>query len=67
MEQFALTVAEACLTARVGKTALYEAIASGQLTARKRGRRTLVLPDDLKRWIEHLPAIKSTENGTIGA
>jgi excisionase family DNA binding protein len=67
MEQLALTVAEACLAARVGKTVLYEAIASGRLAARKRGRRTLVLPEDLKRWIEALPAIKSKDSGTFGA
>jgi excisionase family DNA binding protein len=56
MEQLALTVAEACVAARVGKTALYQAIACGDLVARKRGRRTLVLPADLKAWIAKLPA-----------
>jgi excisionase family DNA binding protein len=55
MEQLALTVAEACAAARVGKTVLYEAIASGALVARKRGRRTLVLPADLSDWIARLP------------
>jgi excisionase family DNA binding protein len=56
MEQLALTVAEACAAARVGKTVLYQAIASGALVARKRGRRTLVLPADLRDWIARLPA-----------
>jgi excisionase family DNA binding protein len=62
MEQLALTVSEACAAARVGRTVLYQAIASGVLVARKRGRRTLVLPADLKRWIEQLPAIKSKDS-----
>jgi excisionase family DNA binding protein len=58
MEQLAFTVAEACRIARVGRTALYQAISSGALTARKRGRKTLLLPADLQKWIQSLPTFE---------
>lgn len=57
MEQLALTVAEACAAARIGRTTLYEAIKRGDLVAAKYGRKTLIRVDDLRNWLEQLPPI----------
>ena len=53
----AYSIAEACSVARAGRTSLYEAIRSGALRAVKRGRRTIVLADDLRRYLETLPVV----------
>ena len=53
----AYSIAEACSVARAGRTSLYEAIRSGALRAVKRGRRTIVLADGLRHYLENLPVV----------
>ncbi len=40
-----------------GRTAIYRAIADGELPAKKFGRKTLILRSDLLSWLQSLPAI----------
>jgi excisionase family DNA binding protein len=51
----AYSIAEACEVSRIGRTSIYEAISSRELIARKHGRRTVILADDLRRWLQNLP------------
>ena len=57
MSPSAFTISEVCQTARASRTVVYEAIRAGELVARKRGRRTIVLHEDLTAWLKSLPAI----------
>jgi excisionase family DNA binding protein len=50
-----LSIAEACAMAGIGRTKLYEAIADGRLQARKVGKRTIILRNDLRAFLESLP------------
>jgi excisionase family DNA binding protein len=58
MEPWVFSIVQACEAACIGRTALYEAINAGELIAHKRGKRTLILAEDLQRWIKSLPPMK---------
>jgi hypothetical protein len=52
MNQLAYSILEAC-----------EAIRSGELRAVKHGKRTLILADDLRRFLESLPPVTPKNKG----
>lgn len=62
LNPLAYSIAEACARSGIGRTALYELINTGQLPARKRGRRTLILAEDLQRCLKSLPSINVKPN-----
>lgn len=49
------TIDDTALHAKCGRTTIYAAIKSGALKARKIGRRTIVLDEDLRGWLGSLP------------
>ncbi|WP_240539968.1 helix-turn-helix domain-containing protein [Salinarimonas soli] len=55
-QPIAMTLEEASTAARTSRSALYAAIASGDLMARKNGSRTVVLRSDLEAFLRRLPA-----------
>ena len=57
IERQGLSVSEASHVAGIGRTKLYEAIGAGELEARKYGKRTLILRDDLLRFLTSLPTV----------
>jgi excisionase family DNA binding protein len=56
--KLAYTVDEAAFRAGLGRDAIYDAVREGKLEAKKKGRRTLVTADALRRYLENLPALQ---------
>ena len=53
--KLAYTIEETVEAGAGSRTKVYEAINAGALKARKRGKRTIILHDDLQRFLESLP------------
>ena len=56
--KLAFSIEEAMAATSIGRTKLYEDINSGLLRARKHGRKTLILAEDLAAYLAALPALK---------
>jgi Helix-turn-helix domain len=55
LDKEALSINETCDVSGFGKTKIYVAISAGQLVARKFGKRTIILREDLSRFLAALP------------
>src|ERR1700730_10759947 len=53
--QSAFRISTACELTGLGRTTIYAAIKAGELIARKRGRRTVILAEDLNEFLHALP------------
>jgi len=63
--KLAYSIEEVVEVTGLGRSFLYEILASGQLTARRVGvRRTVILKDDLDNWLKSLPALYPSKPGT---
>lgn len=58
--KIAHTIPQAVLASGISRSALYQAIARGELPARKCGSRTLILDTDLRRFLRSLPGMTKT-------
>ena len=54
MDKLSFSVQEAQQVCGIGKTKMYEIINSGQLPARKLGRKTIILKKDLEDFLDKL-------------
>jgi Helix-turn-helix domain len=61
MAPLAFTIPAASAASATSRTSLYEEIRRGRLQARKRGRRTVILRDDLEAWLSGLPVVPRLE------
>lgn len=55
IQKLAYSISEAARVAPFCRTRVYEELKAGRLKARKAGRRTLILSDDLAAWLRDLP------------
>jgi excisionase family DNA binding protein len=56
MEPIALTIPDAVRASGASRTAIYEALRRGELSARKHGKRTLIEAEALRAWLARMPA-----------
>jgi excisionase family DNA binding protein len=55
--KYAFTVKEACSALNCGKTKIYELLGTGELTAIRLGRKVLIKPEEIARFMAGLPPV----------
>lgn len=60
---FAYSVEEAAKIAGLSRSSIYLALGDGRLTARKAGRRTIICPEDLRKFVRDLPLFGDSNSG----
>ena len=63
MLPLSLSIEEVRAATGIGRTKLYEAIGKGNLKARKFGKRTIVLKDDLDAFLANLESYPTNTRG----
>jgi excisionase family DNA binding protein len=58
-DRLAVGIMDAARLASVGRSTIYQSINTGDLKARKAGRRTLILRNDLQAWLNSFPPVKA--------
>jgi len=61
--QLSLSIEEVRAATGIGRTKLYEAIGKGNLKARKFGKRTIILKDDLDDFLANLESYPANTRG----
>ncbi len=60
----AYSISQAVAATGLSRSNLYVALGAGELLARKRGKRTVILAEDLRRFISSLPAFDADAAAT---
>ncbi|MFN3699972.1 MAG: helix-turn-helix transcriptional regulator [Alphaproteobacteria bacterium] len=63
MTPLSLSIEEVLTATGLGRTKLYQLISSGKLKARKIGKRTIILQEDLQAFLANLPEFNSKAEG----
>lgn len=58
-----MSIEETRAATGLGRTKLYQLINNGELKARKIGKRTVILKDDLEAFLKNLPSYNSQNAG----
>lgn len=65
MDKIALSIHEAARISGISRSRIYTLIGDGKIDARKIGRRTVVLTESVKRYIDSLPRTEISKSAAV--